>query len=487
MAYGNEGVAFVRDEVKDKIDDWQLISDCIAGSRTIKKAGTAYLPMPNPDDTSEENLGRYMQYRQRAVFYNVTRRTHEGLTALAFIEPPTIVLPSGLDKLLLDIDGGGVGVQQQMQATLGQVAALGRCGLLTDYPAVDAPVSRASMAANLGLRPVVRTYAAKDIINWRTISIGARRVASLIVLAESYAIDAADGFGIEVGNQWRVLRLEPSDDGLQMQYAVYIYRDTPDGRTVVEKHLAKDASGKPMQEIPFVAVGSRNNDLDVDNAPMLDLATMNIAHYCDSADYQESVYMCGQPTPVLTGMTKEWWEQVLHKKVRLGSRSAVALPVGADLKLLQPEPNGLVREAMQDKERQMVALGARLIQSRDVQRTATEARIETASEMSVLSSCATNVAAGYVQALGWAGQYAGAPGAATVDIHANAELERMTAAERMQLMTEMQKGGISWTEYRRKMRQSGIATDDDKQAAIDIAARKQQSQPVAVPQQEQQQ
>ena len=197
--------------------------------------------------------------------------------------------------------------------------------------------------------------------------------------------------------------------------------------------------------------------------------------------------MCGQPTPVLTGMTKDWWEGVLEKKVRLGSRSAVPLPAGAELKLVQASPNSTPKEAMDAKERQMVALGARLIQQRDVQRTATEARIETASEMSVLSTCANNTAAGYVQALGWASQFvAGASGEITIDIHANAELERLSPADRAQLIADLQAGTLSWSEIRAKLRKDGSASQDDKLAAAEIAARK-ASQPTPVVQAQQQQ
>jgi hypothetical protein len=474
-------VAYVRDEVTSRLLDWQRIRDCIDGERAVKAAGPLYLPMPNSDDTRPENVLRYMQYRERAVFYNVTRRTHAGLTALAFVDEPSIVLPGGLNYLEADIDGAGVSLQQQMQATLGTVAAYGRCGLLTDYPSVDSPVSRANLQVAMGLRPVVIAYAPTDVINWQTTVIGARRVPSLIVLAETYDTITPDGFGVVRNKQWRCLRLVPGDNGTFACIAT-IFRDTADGKQAAETYVVRDSTGKPMQTIPFVAVGSRNNDLDIDDPPLLDLAHMNVAHYRNSADYEESVFLCGQATPTLTGMTHEWWEKVLGKTVRLGSRSAVPLPPGAALQLIQAQPNGMVREAMQDKERQMVALGARLIQSRDVQRTATEARIETASEMSVLSTCANNVAAAYVQALGWAGQFAGVSGEAVVDIHANAELERMTPGERQQLMAELQGGGISWLEYRAKMRQSGIATVDDKQAAIDIAATK---QTVAVPPQQQ--
>ena len=475
-------VSFTRAEVEARLPDWQLINDCIAGERTIKEAGSTYLPMPNADDQSEENVKRYLQYIKRAVFYNVTKRTHAGLTALAFVEPPTITVPSGIDFLVNDIDGGGISLQQQMQAVLGKVAALGRCGLLTDYPPMDKPVSRANLRPDLGVRPFVRVYSPEDIINWRTINIGARRVPRLIVLAETYDVDTADGFGLDTGKQWRVLRLEVSDAG-NLQYTVTIYRDVEgEGRTPVEQYVVRGYNGQTFDTIPFVAVGSKNNDLDVDDSPMLDLANMNIAHYRNSADREEMLFMCGQPTPTLTNMTKDWWETVLFKKVRLGSRSSIPLPANSELKLVQAIPTELLGEAMRDKERQMVALGARLIQTREVQRTAAEARIETASEMSILDTCSHNTAAAYVQSLAWAGLFAGVSGESTIDIHANAELERMTPDERTSLMAELQNGGISWTEYRQKMRKSGIAIQDDKQAAAEIAVRK---TTVAVPQQQQ--
>jgi hypothetical protein len=212
----------------------------------------------------------------------------------------------------------------------------------------------------------------------------------------------------------------------------------------------------------------------------LDLANINIAHYRNSADYEESVFMCGQSTPTLTGMTKDWWENVLNKTVRLGSRSAVALPVGAALQLIQAAPNGLVREAMQDKERQMVALGARLIQTNTVQRTATEAKIESASELSVLSTCANNVAAGYTKALQWAGMFAGTKQESTFTMHPNADLDSLSIEERAQLMAELQDGGISWTEYREHLHASGVATQDDAKAKAEIAADKPKP-PVAPP------
>jgi hypothetical protein len=455
-------VSYVLDIVKRRLTDWQLIEDCLAGQRAVKDRSTTYLPAPNADDTSDANIARYAQYLKRAVFYNVTKRTHSGLTALAFVDKPQIDLPSGLDILLTDINGAGLAFEQQLKETLDGVAAHGRLGLFVDYPPVEGPVSRSELAGSTTLRPIVCTYKPWEIINWDETVIGARRVPSLVVLAETYKQRGVDGFSVEVGKQWRVLRLTPAG------YTATVIREAIGGKEYTTQDFAPtDLRGNRLTEIPFIVVGSTNNDLDVDDPPMLDIATLNIAHYCNSADYEESIFMCGQPTPVLTGMTKEWWEQVLNKTVRLGSRSAVALPVGSDLKLVTATANGLVREAMQDKERQMVALGARLIQSTQVQRTATEARIETASEMSVLSLCASNVSAAYTKCMEWAGLFAGVTGAATIKLHPNAELERLTPEERTALIADLQEGTLSFTEVRAKLRAAGLATeDDDKVQAV---------------------
>lgn len=473
-----EAARYILPEVVDRKQDWQLIEDCLAGERAVKAKGTTYLPMPNEDDPSMENRARYKQYKLRATFYNVTKRTHSGLTALAFVDKPIIDLPAGLQMLLTDVNGAGLALAQQLHETLDGVAAHGRFGLFVDYPPVDKPVSKSAIAGSTTLRPIIRTYKPWDIINWDTVMVGARKVLSLVVLAETYKQRAVDGFSLEVGNQWRVLRLTPEG------YTVTLYREAiGKGDATLVTFAPTDKSGNRILEIPFVACGATNNDIEIDDPPMLDIAGMNIAHYRNSADYEESVFICGQPTPTLTGMTKDWWENILNRTVRFGSRSAVPLPTGSELKLVQAEPNGLVREAMQDKERQMVALGARLIQSANVQRTATEARIETASEMSVLSLCASNVAAAYVQCLKWAGLFAGVQEASTIELHPNAELERLTSDERAALIADLQEGTLSFTEVRAKLRSAGLATEKDEKVKAEkpVKVDKAPTIPVVVP------
>ncbi|MDP0908071.1 hypothetical protein Q6322_30065, partial [Klebsiella pneumoniae] len=47
-------------------------------------------------------------------------------------------------------------------------------------------------------------------------------------------------------------------------------------------------------EIPFTFVGAQNNDPSIDESPLAALVEINLGHYRNSADYEDSVFLCGQ-------------------------------------------------------------------------------------------------------------------------------------------------------------------------------------------------
>jgi hypothetical protein len=59
-------------------------------------------------------------------------------------------------------------------------------------------------------------------------------------------------------------------------------------------------------------------------------------------------------------------------------------PEGGERRLAPSDENTMPKEAMEAKERQMVALGAKLVEQKQVQRTAMEAGMEEASTSSLL-------------------------------------------------------------------------------------------------------
>jgi hypothetical protein len=437
----------------------------------VKEKAELYLPKPNPTDTSEENKSRYKQYIERAMFYGVTGRTLRGLTGLAFKSDPAITLPKTLEVMESDADGAGVSLNQLAYKAHSLVMAFGRAGVFTDYPATEGATTRAQLEAAL-VRPTIQLVEPWDIINWRTICVGGKLKLSLVVLSEEYVTDD-DGFEQECDDQWRVLRLD--EDGL---YVMEEWIRDPNNKNeyVIKKineqearYFPTDASGKRLDYIPFAFIGATNNDSNPDLPPLYDLASLNIGHYRNSADYEESAFLVGQPTPVLAGLTEDWVKNVLKGKVLLGSRGAIPLPVGGSAMLLQAAPNIMPKEAMELKEKQMVAIGAKLVDASAPQRTATEARMENAGEQSVLTMVTKNVSSAFVQALEWAGYFVDKTESEIVfEISTDFLPAQIDANGLTQLIAAWQGRALSFTEMRKKLRDSGYATQTDEEAKDEL-------------------
>jgi len=370
-----------------------------------------------------------------------------------------------MQPIVDDTTGEGVELTQLAKKCAGWVLPLGRAGLFIDYPTTSGVVTKAALEEQ-GIRPTITGHAPWNIINWRTRKRGAKSVLSLVVLEEEYTV-SDDGFEIKLDKQWRVLR---NDGDI---YTAEIWRKTAglNFQRVLGPLTPLNAAGVPFPDIPFCFIGSENNDSEVDAPPLFDLADINVAHYRNSADYEEACFLVGQPTPVLIGLTEVWADKYFKEGVGIGSRAAIPLPVGADAKLLQATENTMPKEGMDHKERQMVALGAKLVEQKEVQRTATEATQEEAAESSVLATVANNISMAFVWALGWTAEFLGVPEAGIkFELNTDFDTTGMNSADRAELIKEWQAEAITWEEMRAGLRRSGIATEDDKAAADAIAA-----------------
>jgi hypothetical protein len=473
-------VSYVRPELAQLNIQYSMIRDVLSGEHQVKMKKDLYLPRPNAEDKSSANQARYTAYVTRANFVNFTKRTMAGLIGQVFLRDPVVEIPTMLDYLKSDMTGSGITLDQLASMMVAKNLAFGRIGILVDYPDTDIPATVAAIQTGQ-IRPSVLLYDAWQVINWRTVVVNGRELLSLVVIYESI-IDSDDGFETTFKDQWRVLRLETTLDGdgetvltPEHFYVVDLYERTIDGITSNVTYMPKGADNVRLNEIPFKFIGANNNDTRPDDPPMYDLASVNLAHYRNSADYEEAAFIVGQPTPYFTGLTEDWVKNVLEGKVYLGSRQAIPLPSGSQAGLIQAQGNGLIKEAMEMKERQMVALGARLVQQRLVQRTATEANQEEASQNSVLANVANNVEIGIVWALTWCAKFTGVSIADTVDgdgdaisyqLNTQFDLTALDPAELAQLILAWQGGGLTTTEFRASLRRAGYAMlDDDAFAA----------------------
>lgn len=459
---------FVRQEVQALWPAYATVQDCLDGEIAIKAKGTTYLPSPVGTGDKTADDARYESYKTRAVFYSVAQRTLKGLVGQVMQRDPVIEVPDPLKFLLDDIDGTGISAEQLAQFAVAHVLGFGRGGFLTDYPNTSGPITVAQQKAGY-IKPTISFRSAQEIINWRTDLVGGKWVLRMLVLRDFRVVSTAE-FATRQVPCHRVFTVDEAT-GIVSQEVFISYESTG-------KYELRGGDGAPLSEIPFAFIGQTNNSDKVEYPDFYSMCSLNVAHYRNSADYEESVFLVGQPTVWLSGLTQQWVTEVLKGQVMFGSRAALPLPVGGAAGILQVQPNVMAFEAMQHKERQMVALGAKLVEQKAVQRTAFEAGTENASEASTLATIAKNVGDAMEIALRWAAVFQNVKipedttegqEAIKFELNTDFELANMSANDRAQTIKEWQSGATTFGEMRAVLRKGGIATLDDKTAAQEIA------------------
>ena len=453
-------VTFKHPAFNEAQPEWQQVTDVCAGERAIRRKGTLYLPHPDPlaSEGGHHRRWRYQQYQLRAVFYGATQQTLLGLMGTAFRRAPVFHLPNRLQYLKKNANGSGVGLIQQAQTVLAHVLKKGRHGLLVDYPRVKTPLSRSQQQQH---RAHITSIEAERIINWRSTLVQGQPRLSLVVIEEALEQTTFDGFGLTIQPQYRVLRL------VEGKYTVDIWqRGKRDQWQRIDRYQPTDAQGQPWPILPFTFVGAQNNDTVVDSAPLRDLAQLNLAHYRNSADYEDSAFFVGQAQPWISGLTERWRDHLEKEGLLIGSRSPVLLPEKAAFGFAQVQPNSLVKEALDQKERQMVALGARLIERNQAVKTATQAQSEHTAQHSVLSLAANNVSMAYTDALTWASHFMAVSEASSLQLNQDFVEHTLNPSVLTALVTAWQSGLLPKTEVWNRWRQCGVISADKKNAWI---------------------
>lgn len=386
---------------KENIDRWQMMDDVCNGARAVKKASTKYLPYNFNCQTETESKDRYLAFLARAVFYPVTKDTLNNNVGLAFSEDPEFD-PDGMDFLKNNADGAGTSIYQLNQKALGLLLKHGRGGFFVDYPQTESGATRADVEQR-GIRPTVTLYDAKQIINWRVKKFGGVFKTSLIVLyEESVQIDPQDEFSNKLVKTYRVLRL---DD--EQKYSVQVYTDSTGELIAGDIIQPRNSKGQLWDFIPFICIGSQVNDFSIDEIPLEAMAEINLAHYRNSASYEQAVHICGEVQPVMSELDEDWRNYLVENGIKLGSYTPLLLPQGGKFEFVSAQVEMLSLDAMKEKMDYMSALGAKVTDVSLSAKTATQVDSEDIKAYSVLSLCVANLNEAAEYYLKWCADYYG--------------------------------------------------------------------------------
>jgi hypothetical protein len=429
--------------------NWILVND-IVDQENLEQ----YLIYLNPTDYSDENKLRNDAYQERAVFYALTSQTVAGMLGTIFHELPKFEAPENLKYLAKNVDGRGNSIYQQSQAVTKDNLSISRAGLFVTFPKTDGQVSRADIASGFAVAKI-NHIKAENIINWKETSFGAISKLTLVVIkdVQSEMVD------YEIVKTETLRELYIDEDGI---YKERIWKkknaSSNDVEWIVDSEATPtDHTGNYFTEIPFTFVGATNNDPDVDVPNMLSMSKLNIAHYRNSADFEDSTWFAGQTQPWMSNVDQDHIDLMKENNMYTGSRNTLAVPENGVFDFATAPPNPMVRQAMSDKVEMMVGIGARMITPGGVAKTAEQTSHEREAQHSSMTVIAANVSGAYMRCLKWVAQFMGVE-SGELEYELNREFIKSdsTPAELKEIIVGFIAGTIPVKDYIHYMKKYGV-------------------------------
>jgi hypothetical protein len=397
---------------------WKKADDFYEGEEVVKEAGPVYLPAL----TLKQAPGEYESYKNRALFFDATFRTVQGLTGLGTWRLPNIKIPDTMKETIKT---------ESVKYTIRELLKTGRSGLLVD---------RGKDLRGKETDPYIIPYHVSDITNWREDEYG----LVLVVLRETeYVPKDDDPYSLELEVKYRELKLDEAG-----KYEVNIWskvKKEDEDKWAVEETILPKKLGARMEYIPFVFINAEEADsTTIVKPPLLGVVNANLFHYRLSADYAHGLHWTALPTPWVSGASGMGDSPNLE----IGSGSAWLLPeTNCRAGYLEFTGQGLdpIANALQATEQQMAAIGARLLENqRQGVEAAETARIRQSGEMSILGSLVMSVGKGYEIAARYVAEWMNVnPDSVSVEMSTDFIKEKLDPQQLTALVGAYQSGGLS--------------------------------------------
>lgn len=441
------------------VDRWQRCRIAADGQDAVHAAGEAYLPK-----LKEQTPEDYKAYVMRATFFNATWRTISGLKGMLFRKPPKVEAPGAAKEMLDDVTMSGVPVQQFLEETCEETLKVGRVGILVDYPTAQVDLMTMADAQAANLRPMMQTYIAEAVINWRIGRVNNVSVLTMVVLEECDLV-AVDEFKAKEEKRWRVLDLVGGNYRVRM-----FMMDKDNNEVQIGGDVYPLMNNKPMDFIPFTFIGPDDSTPQVDEPPLIDLVNVNLSHYRSTADLEHGAHFTGLPTPWVAGVVLEKTTDKLY----IGSQAAwVFKNPEAKAEYLEFKGEGLksLESLCASKEKQMAVLGARMLEPQKKAAETSDSQAQNRKgEESSLACAAQSISLGFKKALEWFSAWAGSDGEVEVALNRDFYPQAMTSQMLTALVSALQMGSISPETFFENLQRGEIIAQDrtfeEEQAAL---------------------
>jgi len=341
-------------DFKRQYDVWKTLRDCFSGELTVKRAGQRYLRRPRNVKSAD-----YDTYKNRASFYNATRRTHTGLLGAILRKPSEYRLPRNLRVNMRSVTIDGRSMQEFERELLSEQILVSRFGILADIPE--------QVPAGVRPDPYLVGYRAEDILVVREVLHRGRKVVDRVILSELET--EITEYGHKSRPILRILRLDPDPDSPgNLVYRQEIVRLRAEGQAEERRVFTVTTQGRTLDYIPFVVVNPTKLGPAIEDPILFDLAMLNLAHYEATALLQHGRFYAGMPTYYITGSQRDALAELADglgtsEPLSVGPSNLWELGENEKPGLLEFTGHGLtfLENAVDSFQLQMQSLGGKLI------------------------------------------------------------------------------------------------------------------------------
>lgn len=381
----NLAPAYVHADYANWREIWRGIRHAMIGEVEIKKHGNIYLPrMESMDDD------QWSAYLERAVFYNMVYRTVTGLTGAIFRRDPRL-LKAGpkLKKNIKRVSKDGLSLSLFSKVVAQEQLSVGRYGVLLDKAFSNDPL----------VTPFLAGYSTENILDWTEAEIEGRNEIDYVLLREfktdrRLSIPASDGSSSDTNptygqffQRYRILRLAYNEENSRWEYFQELYeRDNADADLSEFPEIFQPlVFGVPFKRIPFRIFNATTNLLDVEKPPVLDILTLNLAHYRTYAQLEHGRFFTANPVYYVSGGDED-------DDYHIGPSVVWQVDSGESAGLIEYNGHGLksLENSLVAKENQVASLGGRLLgDSANAGQSDNQIKLKDRNEQSLLLNVTT--------------------------------------------------------------------------------------------------
>lgn len=467
---------------------WQKAQDAFDGQFAVKKHDRdlwcsilkmnieLYYLSPT-DGMLNSDAPIYQHLLNGAVYAELFSKVIEAYQGLVFRKEPNKDLTKEVKQYENNISIDGLNIDTFTGRWFEQVLLKNRTGILVDMPVKSNDIMTRADADNAGVKPYLAMYTAERILYWETAIHGGVEKTTKVVLDESFTsqkqLDESITLVHDNVKRYRVLLLD--DLGIYKQQ-IWQFNGNVQSKESLQLvgEVTPLANGNFLYEIPFVCSTSMGHSWKITTPITEKILNVDMGHYRNSGDYENSLRLTASPTPVIAGRLSELSKTESGLKFSLGANKVIEVDEGGSATFLEYSGSGIepIKDAMEDKERLIGILSSQLLVTNKKGVEAAETvRLNQNTGDSILAAIAKHVSKDIEKTLNWFTAFGGGNGSNTYQLNTDYTPGRLPSQDLTAYGNELAAGHISFDTYYNLLQKGEMYPDgwtkEDEQKAIE--------------------